>query len=263
MVKEYIVDQNYGRYTEEEHARWRFLYNRQADILKTRASKEFLNGLDDLNINPNEIPDFEKLSDRIEKRTGWRIVAVDGLIPDDVFFTLLAEKRFPITWWIRPEDKLDYIQEPDLFHDCYGHIPLLINPFFSDFMQLYGKKGLNALGTGDLQYLARLYWYTTEFGLINTDDGLKIYGSGIVSSKGESIYCLEDDKPYRVKFSLKRIMLTEVIIYKFQDIYFVIDSYEDLVNALNEPLREIYPSLSGLKEYAADEIRDDDKRIEI
>jgi len=257
---EYILDQNYDQYTYLDHSTWECLFRQQEEILIDRAAPEFLDGLEKLDINPFKIPDFKELSDKIEPFTGWRIIPVDGLLSDDIFFALLAEKKFPVTRWIRPVEKLDYIQEPDLFHDLYGHVPLLINPFFADFMELYGKKGLNAVGGGYLHYLARLYWYTTEFGLIHTDDGLRIYGSGIVSSSTESIHCLESPEPTRIWFNLERVMLTEYVISDVQETYFVIDSYEQLLNEASKKLTILYPKLSEMEDYKPNELVSSDVR---
>jgi len=187
------------------------LFGRQHDILRDRAAPEFLHGLKGLGIAADGIPDFERLSEVLHAATGWRIVAVPGLVTDDVFFAHLANRRFPATRFIRGRDQLDYLQEPDVFHDVYGHVPLLLNPVFADYLEAYGRGGLKAF---DLGGLAWLYWYTVEFGLIRTPAGLRIYGSGIVSSKGEPIYCLESAKPKRVAFDLMRIMRTD---YRIDD----------------------------------------------
>lgn len=255
---DFIVEQNYDQYSYLDHSTWECLFRIQAEILENRAAPEFLEGLEKLDIDPFKIPNFEELSDKIEPITGWRIIPVNGLVSDEVFFSWLANKRFPVTRWIRPVEKLDYIQEPDLFHDFYGHIPLLTNSFFSDFMELYGKKGLNAVSNGHLHYLARLYWYTTEFGLIHTDDGLRIYGSGIVSSSAESIYCLEHALPHRIWFDLERVMRTEYVISDVQSTYFVINSYEQLLNEASKKLTDLYPKLSKMNDYKSDEQVDTD-----
>jgi phenylalanine-4-hydroxylase len=228
---DYVIDQGFERYTAEEHEIWRTLFHRQAEILKERAAPEFLDGLAGLGIAAEGIPHFERLSDILERATGWRIVAVPGLVPDDVFFRHLANRRFPATNFIRRWDQLDYLQEPDVFHDIYGHVPMLFNPVFADYLQAYGQGGLKALKLDSLPFLARLYWYTVEFGLVRTKEGLRIYGSGIVSSKGESIYALESEKPKRLSFDLLRIMQTDYRIDDFQDIYFVIDGYDQLFEA--------------------------------
>src|SRR6185436_19996024 len=207
---------------------------------------EFLAGLDGLGIAADDIPEFERLSDVLERATRWRIVAVPGLVPDDVFFRHLANRRFPATNFIRRWDQLDYLQEPDVFHDIYGHVPMLFNPIFADYLQAYGQGGLKALKLDSLPFLARLYWYTVEFGLVRTPAGLRIYVSGIVSSKGESIYALESEKPKRLPFDLMRIMQSDYRIDDFQDIYFVIDSYEQLFEATRPDFTPYYAKLKTL-----------------
>ena len=243
---DFVIDQGFESYGEEEHAIWRTLFHRQGELLKNRAAPEFLAGLAGLGIAAEGIPHFEKLSDILERATGWRIVAVPGLVPDDVFFRHLANRRFPATNFIRRWDQLDYLQEPDVFHDVYGHVPMLFNPVFADYLQAYGQGGLKALAQDSLPFLARLYWYTVEFGLIRTKDGLRIYGSGIVSSKGESIYALESAKPRRLPFDLMRIMQTDYRIDDFQDVYFVIDSYEQLFEATRPDFTPYYAALKKL-----------------
>ena len=243
MGEDFIIEQDWASYRDDEHETWRILFARQQDILRDRAAPEFLEGLKGLGIAADGIPDFERLSDILDAETGWRIVAVPGLAPDDVFFGHLANRRFPATNFIRRRDQLDYLKEPDVFHDVYGHVPLLLNPVFADYLQAYGRGGLKALGLGSLTYLARLYWYTVEFGLIRTPSGLRIYGSGIVSSKGESIYSLESAKPRRVAFDLMRIMRTDYRIDDYQDIYFVIESYDQLFAATAPDFTPYYEAL--------------------
>ena len=212
-------------------------------MLAERAVPEFYENIERLGLVADGIPDYRRLSEVLEGATGWRVVAVAGLIPDDSFFTHLAHRRFPVTTWIRRPDQLDYLQEPDAFHDVFGHVPMLLNPVFADYMQAYGKGGLKALRLGGLTYLARLYWYTVEFGLIKTAKGLRIYGSGIVSSRGESIYCLEHQDPQRVAFDLLRIMRTNYRIDDYQETYFVIDSFEQLFAATRPDFAPYYEAL--------------------
>jgi len=248
---DYTMDQPVARYTAGDHAVWRRLFERQAETLRGRACDEFLDGLAGLGVAKEGIPSFERLSEALTKATGWKIVAVPGLVPDEVFFAHLAARRFPVTWWIRKPEQMDYLQEPDVFHDIYGHVPLLMNPIFGDYMQAYGAGGLKALELGALNYLARLYWYTVEFGLIRTPKGLRIYGSGIVSSKGESIYCLESASPNRIGFDLLRIMRTQYRIDSFQKTYFVIDSFEQLFEATSPDFTPYYAALRGLPDIPA------------
>jgi phenylalanine-4-hydroxylase len=198
----------------------------------------------DLGVVAGEIPDFRRLNDVLGAATRWSIVAVPGLVPDAVFFEHLANRRFPSTCFIRRRDQLDYLQEPDIFHDIFGHVPMLMNPVFADYMQAYGQGGLKALGLGALHNLARLYWYTVEFGLIETPAGLRIYGSGIVSSKGESVYCLEDPRPNRMGFDLMRVMRTRYRIDDFQTTYFAIRGFDELFDATRPDFTPYYAELA-------------------
>ena len=240
------LEQGWDDYTAEEHAIWRTLFHRQEAVLAQRACRPFLDGLKDLGVEADGIPDFRRLNEALERATRWRIVAVPGLVPDDVFFEHLANRRFPSTCFIRKPEQLDYLQEPDIFHDIFGHVPMLMNPVFADYMEAYGQGGLKALRLDHLEQLARLYWYTVEFGLIATSDGPRIYGSGIVSSKGESIYCLEDPRPNRIAFDLMRVMRTRYRIDDCQESYFVIDSFEQLFAATQPDFTPYYAALEGV-----------------
>src|SRR5215475_3312508 len=251
---DFTLDQPYERYGATDHATWRTLFERQARLLRGRACEEFLAGLSGLGVVADGLPRFETLSEVLHRATRWRIVAVPGLVPDHIFFEHLANRRFPVTWWIRRPDQMDYLQEPDAFHDIYGHVPLLMNPVFADYMQLYGQGALKALGLDALGMLGRLYWFTVEFGLIRTAAGLRIYGSGIVSSKGESIYCLESTSPNRIVFDLMRIMRTQYRIDSFQKTYFVIDSFEQLFEATSPDFTPYYAALRGLPDIPAGDI---------
>src|SRR5688500_2640675 len=211
-------------------------------------------------MSADAIPRFDDLNRVLKPATGWELVAVEGLLPELTFFEHLANRRFPVTWWSRKPDQLDYIAEPDLFHDLFGHVPLLLNPVFADYMEAYGKGGVKAHGLGAeaLQNLTRLYWYTVEFGLINAPEGLRIYGSGIVSSKSESIHCLESAAPNRIGFDLERIMRTRYRIDTYQKTYFVIDSYEQLMEATQPDFTPIYARLGSQASFPAGEVQDTD-----
>jgi phenylalanine-4-hydroxylase len=248
------VEQDWNSYTSEQHAIWRTLFHRQEAVLARRACRPFLDGLKDLGVAAEGIPDFRRLNEALERATRWRIVAVPGLVPDAVFFEHLANRRFPSTCFIRRAEQLDYLQEPDIFHDLFGHVPMLMNPVFADYMEAYGQGGLKALRLHNLEHLARLYWYTVEFGLIATPDGIRIYGSGIVSSKGESIYCLEDAKPNRIAFDLLRVMRTRYRIDDYQESYFVIDSFETLFAATQPDFTPYYAQLATLSDLAPGEV---------
>lgn len=242
---DWTIPQGFDAYNEADHRIWVALYDRQAEILPGRACDAFLHGLHALDLHGAGIPDFRRLNERLNLLTGWRVVAVPGLVPDAVFFDHLAHRRFPAANFIRRADQLDYLQEPDVFHDVFGHVPLLTNPVFADYMQAYGEGGLRALGLGRLHNLARLYWYTVEFGLMGTPAGLRIYGAGIVSSRTESIFALESDSPDRIGFDLERVMRTPYRIDDFQQIYFVIPSLEELLDrTVNTDFGPLYERLA-------------------
>ena len=247
---DWTVPQAWDRYTAEEHATWVTLYERQAQLLPGRACDAFLKGLDALDLHGGGVPDFERLSDTLGALTGWSVVAVPGLIPDDIFFDHLANRRFPAGNFIRRPDQLDYLQEPDVFHDVFGHVPMLTDPVFADYMAAYGRGGARALSLGRLKNLARLYWYTVEFGLLATPDGLRIYGAGIVSSPAESVFALEAPDPNRIGFDLERVMRTPYRIDDFQQVYFVIDSLQQLLDQTQEDFAGLYDKLPTLSDVA-------------
>ena len=255
------IAQDWEAYSDRDHATWRQLFERQSRLLVGRACDEYLAGLDQLGVCADGIPDFRKLNDVLGKTTGWQVVAVPGLISEAAFFGHMAERRFVATRWIRSPEQMDYLQEPDIFHDVYGHVPLLTDPAFADYLQAYGRGGLKALRLGALDKLARLYWYTVEFGLLHTSDGPRIYGAGILSSRGESIYCLDDRKPNRIAFDLKRILRTRYRIDDFQEAYFVIDSFEQLMSETAPDFAPIYRELAGLAEIEPGDIQPSDISI--
>jgi phenylalanine-4-hydroxylase len=240
---DWTIDQDWESYSRAEHEVWLTLYERQVELLPGRACEPFLNGLDALDLHRTGIPDFGRINAELGRLTGWSVVAVPGLVPDGVFFEHLANRRFPAGRFIRQPDQLDYLQEPDVFHDVFGHVPMLTNPVFADYMQAYGEGGLRALGLGRLANLARLYWYTVEFGLLESAEGLRIYGAGIVSSHSESLFALDDPSPNRLGFDLERVMRTPYRIDDFQQVYFVIPSLEALLAATLQDFAPIYARL--------------------
>jgi phenylalanine-4-hydroxylase len=241
---DWTVPQRWTDYSAAEHRTWVTLYERQTQVLPGRACDAFLKGLDALDLHGGGIPDFQRMSEKLLALTGWRVVAVPGLVPDEVFFDHLAHRRFPAGRFIRRADQLDYLQEPDVFHDVFGHVPMLADPTFADYMQAYGRGGLRATGLGRLHNLARLYWYTVEFGLMQTPDGLRIYGAGIVSSKAESVFSLDDPSPNRLGFDLERVMKTPYRIDDFQQVYFVIPSLKALLDATLQDFGPLYDRLA-------------------
>ncbi len=256
------IPQRWHDYTPADHAMWDRLYARQTAMLQGRAAPEFLAGIDVLRMSKPGIPDFAELSARLMALTGWQVVAVPGLVPDEVFFGHLAERRFVAGRFIRSPEQLDYLQEPDVFHDVFGHVPLLADPVFADYMQAYGRGGQRAAGAGAIRLLARLYWYTVEFGLVRGARGLKLYGAGIVSSHGESIFALDDPSPDRLGFDLRRVMRTLYRIDDYQQNYFVIDSFEDLLRqTLETDFGPLYAELESQPEIAIADILPTDRVI--
>jgi phenylalanine-4-hydroxylase len=247
---DYTCDQNWSAYTAEEHDRYRRLYERQAAQLPGMACDEFIEAVRHLGA-PEHIPRFDQLSETLHARTGWEVVAVPGLIPEEAFFSLLAKRKFPVTGWIRRPEEFDYVVEPDVFHDLFGHVPLLFNPVFADYMQAYGAGGLKASRLDACELLARLYWYTVEFGLIATPQGLRAYGAGILSSAGELRHSVRSNAPSRVGFDLQRIMRTRYKIDSYQATYFVIDSFQQLFDATAPDFTPIYRAVRGLPEIEA------------
>ena len=242
---DYTCDQRWDRYTAEEHALYARLFERQIRQLPGQACDEFVSALQRLGME-RRIPRFDEISRDLRGVTGWEIVAVPGLIPEHAFFSLLANRRFPVTVWLRRPDEFEYIVEPDVFHDLFGHVPLLFNPVFADYMQAFGRGGLKAEGLDALEFLARLYWYTVEFGLIATPAGLRVYGAGILSSAGETHYSLTSPKPRRIAFDLKRLLRTPYKIDDYQDAYFVIESFDQLFAATAPDFTPIYREVAQL-----------------
>jgi len=256
---DWTVPQNWESYTAAEHAVWNTLFRRQSKLLPGRSAPEYLAGLGILQLEKPGIPDFAALSERLMQATGWQVVAVPGLVPDAVFFEHLANRRFVAGRFIRSADSLDYLQEPDVFHDVFGHVPLLANPVFADYMQAYGQGGLRSIHYGALHKLARLYWYTVEFGLIQTAKGLRIYGAGIVSSRGESLFALDDPSPNRLGFDLARVLRTNYRIDDYQQTYFVIPSFEHLLQqTLETDFAPLYRRLESLPDLAITDILETD-----
>ena len=256
---DWTISQDWDAFTADEHAMWDRLFARQSAMLPGRASEAFLRGIDVLRLEKPGIPDYRELNARLMAATGWRVVAVPGLVPDDVFFDHLANRRFPAGNFIRTPEQLDYLEEPDVFHDVFGHVPMLADPVFADYMAAYGEGGLRSLKFDALKQLARLYWYTVEFGLIREAGGLRIYGAGIVSSFAESVFALDSDSPNRIGFDLARVMRTDYRIDDFQQNYFVIDSLDQLLDTtVNTDFAPLYAANAALPPIPIADIMPDD-----
>jgi len=248
---DYTCPQDHDSYTATDHDTYRRLYQRQAALLPGLACDEFITALPSLGAS-DQIPRFADINQRLRKATGWEIVTVPGLIPEVPFFTLLANRQFPVTDWIRKPQEFDYIVEPDVFHDLFGHVPLLFNPIFAHHMQEYGKGGLKAHSLSACEQLSRLYWYTIEFGLIQQKDGLRAYGAGILSSPGELQHAIHSLKPQRRPLDIERTMRTRYKIDSFQQTYFVINSFQELFDKTAPDFTPVYERLRTMPEIAAD-----------
>jgi len=258
---DWTVDQGWANYSPQEHAVWKTLFERQGRLLPGRACDEFIQGMKDLPIGAEQIPNFDQLSDILVKRTGWQVVAVPGLVPDEVFFEHLANRRFPAGQFIRKPHELDYLEEPDVFHDVFGHVPMLMNPVIADYIQAYGEGGLRARKLGVLEKLARVYWYTVEFGLVRQRDGLRIYGAGIVSSATETVFSLEDASPNRLRFDLERVMRTRYRIDDFQESYFVLEHLDELLGLAHIDFAPYYERVAGASDFEPGDVLASDEVI--
>jgi len=244
-ASDFSVDQDCGAYGEAEHALYRLLYERQSKLVPRYACQEWITAIAGLDAG-NGIPRFDAVSRKLRAATAWEIVAVPGLIPDEAFFTHLANRRFPVTVWLRKPEEFDYIVEPDVFHDFFGHVPLLFDPVYADHLHEYGKGGLKAMRLGAVKMLARLYWYTIEFGLMRTPDGVRAYGAGLISSGGELAHCVESREPNRLDFDLERALRTDYQIDRYQTTYFVIDSFAQLMRETAPDFTPVYERLHRL-----------------
>ncbi|GAB1385415.1 phenylalanine 4-monooxygenase [Melaminivora sp.] len=248
--EDYTCEQNWQAYSAQDHDTYHRLYQRQSAQLPGLASQAFIDALPLLGAKEC-IPRFDDINQRLRRATGWEIVTVPGLIPEVPFFQLLANRKFPVTDWIRKPEEFDYIVEPDVFHDLFGHVPLLFNPVFADYVQRYGEGGLKAARLGACEQLSRLYWYTIEFGLIREGGALRAYGAGILSSAGELPYSVRSPQPQRLPLELLRTMRTRYKIDSYQQTYFIIDSFQQLFDLTEQDFTPLYQALQGQPEFAA------------
>ncbi len=255
-------DFKWESFTPEHHSMWRFLFDRIMPVLEHRACDEYLEGITALDFAGEAgVPNYDRISDKLMKRTGWRLVTVPGLLPPEIFFAHLAKRQFPVTTFIRTPEEIDYLQEPDIFHDMFGHVPMIAHPVFADYFHAFGEGGLKALKHGYLPYLETLYWFTIEFGLINTPNGRRIYGSGITSSLGESTYALSPEAMH-IAYDITRIMRQQYRIDVFQAQYFVIDSFEQLLESTAPDFLPYYREVSQLPKLAVGETLPTDQLLQ-
>ena len=236
-------------YSDDEHAVWNELITRQLEIVQGRACQEFLDGLEILELPTERIPQLGEVSEKLLERTGWQVAAVPALIDFDRFFQLLSERRFPAATFIRSREEMEYLQEPDIFHEIFGHCAMLTHPAFADFTHAYGVAGVRA-DKKDRAMLARLYWFTVEFGLVQTGKGLRIYGGGINSSPGETVYALESDVPDRRPFDPVAALRTPYRIDIFQTVYYVLEKLDDLFELSRSDLLGMITKARALGEFA-------------
>lgn len=259
MRSDWTIDQPIAAYAEDDHALWAQLYARQTRLVKDYAAPVFVRSLAAMDC-AEAIPSFEGLSKRLRPCTGWEVVPVPGLLPDDVFFAHLANRRFPASWWIRKREEIDYLVEPDVFHDIFGHVPLLFDPVFADYLQQYGLAGPKAMAHDAVPILARLYWYMVEFGLILVNGEIKAYGAGMLSSFGETQFSVASPQPNRIGFALERVMRTRYWIDRYQSAYFVLDSFEQLFRAsIDTDFGPLYDRIKQQEPVAPDAILPDDR----
>lgn len=226
--------QIYESYTREDFEVWRILYDRQMKQFPTHASDAYNEGLKIAGFDDGAIPDFNETNKILKETTGWQLAVVPGIVPDYTFFELMANRRFPATTWLRKMRELDYLEEPDMFHDVFAHVPLLTNQPFVDFLEAISHIGLGYVGNAEaIELLSRVYWFTVEFGLIKEEQGLRIYGAGILSSAGETKFSLSENPP-KHGFSVEHMLNTPYRKDRFQEEYFVIDSYEELYQSVPE-----------------------------
>lgn len=227
------MTQDYSTYTQDDFEVWEVLYNRQIKQLQPLASKVYLEGIKKVKFSADKIPNYQEVNELLIKLTGWQIHVVPGLIDNKPFFELMQNKKFCASTWLRKRQQLDYLEEPDMFHDIFGHVPLLSNQSICHFLEELARIALRFIDKPQaVEYIARLYWYTIEFGLIREENELKIYGAGILSSFGESIYAIQSTEPQRIDYNIQQIFDTPYIKEHYQEQYFVIDSYQQLFNSI-------------------------------
>ena len=241
-------EDGYVSYDEQEHDVWRMLYQRQRPLLEDRACAEHLKGLSLLGLSEDKIPQLLDVNKKLSQLTGWVVKPVSALISHQEFFQLLANRSFPAATFIRRLEEIDYIKEPDMFHEIFGHCPMLTQVQFADFVQLFAEKVLQ-MPTEDWPLLQRLFWFTVEFGLIRTPRGLRAYGGGILSSIGETTYSLESAVPLRTEFNLTAIFRTPYRIDEMQPIYFVIDSFQQLYEMMHRDMTAVLAEVRRLGEF--------------
>jgi len=244
-IEKMTITQHWEKYSDEDHEVWSILFKKRMKQLETDASNVFLTGMRAINLRPDRVPDLDDVNSRLKPLTGWASMGVPGYLPPKSFFAFLAQRRFPTTISVRPKTSMDYLPEPDIIHDVFGHVPLHADPIFADFLQTYGQAALHTNDTEHTERLARLFWFTVEFGLIHEDGRTKLYGSGLISSEGEGHHALESDEVERRPFNLERVCDTSFEIDHYQPILYVLDSFEQLRDAMSSYAERILNEPAG------------------
>ena len=247
VADDWSMPQNWEQFSDSDHARWSEFAAKQTKALEGLASDTFIEGVRALELDKMGVPEFERWNERLRSVTGWEVVAVPGVIPNEPFFKMLSERKFPVANFLRQGPSFEYSDEPDMFHDVYGHMPMFIDPTFGEFMSAYGRAGIRAERLGMSDWLGRLYLHTVEFGLIRQGDGLRAYGAGLMSSYAETVHALTSDNPRRLEFDLPRLMRTQWPFDEFQPTYFVIESFDALLEEMETTsLKQVYAQVSDL-----------------
>ena len=241
-AKPYLIEQDWTAYALEKHEVWAELVSRRMPVLREHACQEYLDGFHTLGIRSDSIPNLAEINQRLEPKTGWNATPVSGFLPPDAFFEMLAARRFPTTTWLRSRQSLEYTPEPDIFHDVFGHVPMHAHPVFADFLQQYGKVCAGLRDKDSLERMGRLFWFTVEFGVIRQAGRIRLYGSGLISSHGESNHVIQAANgggPEIRDFNLDQVMNQEFIVSEMQKVLYAVDSFEQIYEAAHEAERRL------------------------
>ncbi len=234
VAEPYLIQQDYAAYTPEQHAVWQELVSRRMPQLREHACQEYLDGFAQIGLRADSIPNLAEVNQRLEPLTGWNATPVSGFLPPDAFFEMLAARRFPTTTWLRSRESMEYTPEPDIFHDVLGHVPMHAHPVFADFLQHYGKVCATIMGDKDkLERMGRLFWFTVEFGVIRQNGGIKLYGSGLISSHGESTYVIKGGPEIR-DFNLEQVLEQQFKVSEMQKVLYAVESFDQIYEAAKE-----------------------------
>ena len=239
IAESFLIQQDWSVYTPEQHAVWAELVSRRMPQLKEHACEEYLDGFDQIGLREDAIPNLTEVNKRLGPRTGWNATPVSGFLPPDAFFEMLAARQFPTTTWLRNRESLEYTPEPDIFHDVFGHVPMHAHPVFADFLQQYGRVCAGLIHDKDkLERMGRLFWFTVEFGVIRQKGKIKLYGSGLISSHGESTHVINNGPEIR-DFDLDAVLNQEFLVSEMQKVLYAVESFDQIYEAAKEAERRL------------------------